>query len=107
MINPGQLMKQMQAMQEKFAKMQEQLAHTEFQGNSGGGLVNVTMNGKGELLKIKIDPSLANKDEVEILEDLILTAIRDAKKKVDESSEGGMSGMLGGLNLPPGFKLPF
>ena len=107
MINPNQLMKQMQVMQEKFAKMQEQLASTEFQGQSGGGVVNVTINGKGEMLKIKIDPSLANSDELEILEDLIITAFRDAKKKLDESSEGSMSGMLGGLNLPPGFKLPF
>ncbi|AIL65699.1 YbaB/EbfC family DNA-binding protein [Rickettsiales bacterium Ac37b] len=100
-------MKQMQAMQEKFAKMQEQLASTEFEGQAGGGLVQVIINGKGELLKIKIDPSLGNKDEIEILEDLIVTAFKEAKKKLDESSEGSMSGMLGGLNLPPGFKLPF
>lgn len=101
------MMKQAQMMQKKFAEMQEKLALTEFTGTSGGGMVSVTINGKGELNKIKIDPSLVTKDEVEVLEDLIVAAFNDAKKKADNSSEGEMSGMLGGMNLPPGFKMPF
>jgi DNA-binding YbaB/EbfC family protein len=89
------------------AEVQEKIALTEYNGVSGGGLVNVTINGKSEMVKLKIDPSLATPDDVEILEDLIVAAFNDAKKKVDSETEGSMSGMLGGMGLPAGFKMPF
>jgi DNA-binding YbaB/EbfC family protein len=100
-------MKQAQAMQKRMAELQEKMAATEFTGASGGGMVNVTINGKGEFTKLKIDPSMVNKDEVDILEDLIIAAFNDAKKKADSSSEGEMSGVLNGMGLPAGFKMPF
>jgi hypothetical protein len=103
----NQLMKQAQAMQKKMIEHHEKKASQEYTGSSGGGMVNFTMNGKGEALKLKIDPSIVDKNEVDVLEDLILAAFNDAKKKMDSSSEDEMSGMLGGLGLPPGFKLPF
>lgn len=107
MVNMNQIMKQAQAMQKKMADMQEQLTNQEFTGSSGGGLLLITVNGKGDLAKIKIDPTLVEKDDVEVLEDLIVAAYKDAKKKADESSESTMSGMMGGMGLPAGFKLPF
>ena len=105
MVNMNQIMKQAQAMQKKMAEMEEKLANTEFTGSSGGGLVEVKISGKGRINSIKIDPSLVNKDEVDILEDLLKAAFNDAKKKSEDSSEGEMSGMMGGLGLP--FKMPF
>jgi nucleoid-associated protein EbfC len=107
MVNINQIMKQAQAMQQKMTEAQEKIANQEFTGASGGGLVTVTLNGKGALLKLKIDPTLVEKDDVEVLEDLIVAAYNDAKKKADESSENTLSGMMGGMGLPPGFKLPF
>jgi DNA-binding YbaB/EbfC family protein len=101
----NQLMKQAQSMQKKMAELEEKMASTEFTGTSGGGMVTVTVTGKGLMTSIKIDPSLIEKDDIEILEDLIKAAFNDAKKKVDASSEGEMSGALGGMNLP--FKMPF
>jgi DNA-binding YbaB/EbfC family protein len=107
MVNINQLMKQAQEMQKNMQKMQDKLALDEFSGISGGNTVHIILNGKGELKKIKIDPEIANKDDVEMLEDLIIAAYNDAKRKVDEASEGGMAGMLGGMKLPPGMKMPF
>ena len=83
------IMQQMQSMQKKMADMQAKMAATEYQGTSGGGLVTVTVNGKKELIKLKISPTLLVADEVEILEDLIIASIADATKKADDSSEGG------------------
>ncbi len=107
MKNLGQMMKQAQEMQAKMAEMQEQLAGVEVTGASGGGMIQVTLNGKGEMRKIKIDPALANPNEVEVLEDLIVAATNDAKAKVEAQAAQRMSELTGGLNLPPGFKLPF
>jgi DNA-binding YbaB/EbfC family protein len=107
MKNLGQMMKQAQEMQAKMAEMQEQLAAVEVTGASGGGMIQVTLNGKGEMRKIEIDPALANPDEVEVLEDLIVAATNDAKAKVEAQAAQRMSELTGGLNLPPGFKLPF
>ena len=107
MVNMNQIMKQAQLMQKKMTDAQELLANQDFTGAAGGGLLSLTVNGKGELRKVKIDPSLMDKDEVEVLEDLLVAAYNDAKKKADESSESTMSSMMGGLGLPPGFKLPF
>ena len=107
MKNIGQMMKQAQQMQERMAEMQAKLAEVEMTGASGGGMVEVTLNGKGEMRRIKIDKSLMTADEVEVLEDLIIAATSDAKNRVDAHLQEEMAKLTGGLNLPPGMKLPF
>ncbi len=107
MKNLGQMMKQAQQMQAKMAELQEQLAAAEMTGLAGGGMVQVTMNGKGELRAVKIDPSLAVPDDVEVLEDLIVAAANEAKAKVEAHVAEEMQQLTGGLSLPPGMKLPF
>ena len=107
MKNLGQIMKQVQDMQNRMSDMQAQLAELEMTGSSGGGMVQATMNGKGELKRLKIDPSLMVASEAEVLEDLIVAAVNDAKAKTDAHSQEEMSKLTGGLPLPPGFKLPF
>jgi nucleoid-associated protein EbfC len=107
MKNLGQLMKQAQAMQTKMAEMQEKLGQMEIDGASGGGLVRATVSGKGEIKKLKIEPSLVDPKEVEVLEDLIVAAINDARAKVEIAAAEQMKEVTGGLNLPPGMKLPF
>ena len=107
MKNLGQLMKQVQEMQEKMGAFQESLAELEVSGGSGGGLVTLTLNGKGEMRGIKIDPSLIDPGEAEILEDLITAAHNDAKAKLEQMVQEKTSEMMGGLQLPPGMKLPF
>ena len=107
MKNLGQMMKQAQEMQAKMAELQEKLAATELTGASGGGMVHVTMNGKGELRGVKIDPSLASPDDIEVLEDLIMAAANDAKAKVEVRVQEEMQKLTGGLQLPPGMQLPF
>jgi DNA-binding YbaB/EbfC family protein len=105
--NFSDMMKQAQQMQKKMKELQDGLANLEVEGSSGGGLVKITVNGKGEVKKIKIDPSLMKPEESEILEDLIVAAINEAKKKAEEATAEEMKKLTGGLNLPPGFKLPF
>lgn len=107
MKNLGQLMKQAQEMQSRMQEMQEKLGTVELEGTSGGGLVKVTVNGKGEMRRVKIDPSLADPKETEILEDLIVAAFNDAKAKAEAHAAEEMQKLTGGLNLPPGLKLPF
>ena len=106
MKNLGNMMKQAQEMQAKMGELQEQMSQTEMTGSAGGGLVQVTMNGKGELRAVKIDPSMVDPDGVEVLEDLILAAANDAKAKVETYVAGEMQKLTGGLSLPPGFQLP-
>ena len=101
------MIKQAQEMQKKMKELQEGLANLEVEGSSGGGLVKITVTGKGEVKKIKIDPSLMKPEESEILEDLIAAAFNEAKKKSEEASAEEMKKLTGGLNLPPGFKMPF
>ena len=98
-------MRQAKEMQKKMQESQEKLANTDFEGNSGGGLVKAVVNGTGTAKKIEIDDSLIKIDEKDILEDLIIAAINDAKKKADESSANSMGDLTGGMNLPSGFKL--
>ena len=100
------LMKQAQQMQENMKKMQEQLALIEVEGQSGAGLVKVTMTCKNDVRRVSIDPSLLA-DDKDMLEDLIAAAINDAVQKVDRTTQERMSSLMGGLNLPPGFKMPF
>jgi nucleoid-associated protein EbfC len=107
MKNLGQLMKQAQEMQQKMTEMQQQLETLEMTGVSGGGLVQVTLNGKSDLKKLKIDKSLMIPDEAEVVEDLIVAAFNDAKQKVSAHAEAEMHKLTGGLNLPGGMKLPF
>lgn len=106
-MNIAGMMKQAQAMQKKMLDAQEKLASQEYTGNAGGGVVSVIINGKGEVLKLKISKDVMSPDDVEILEDLIVAAFNDAKKKQTEDSESNMSGLMSGMNLPAGMKLPF
>jgi nucleoid-associated protein EbfC len=107
MKNLGNMLKEAQKLQTRMAEMQQQLAEAEMTGTAGGGMVNVTLNGKGEMRRIKIDPSLADPNEMEILEDLVVAAYNDAKAKIDAHLQEEMGKLTGGLPMPPGFKLPF
>jgi DNA-binding YbaB/EbfC family protein len=107
MKNLAGLMKQAQQMQSKMEEMQTRLQALEITGEAGAGLVAVTLNGKSELRKIKIDPKIIDPADVEMLEDLILAAHRDAKTKIEAASAEEMQKVTGGLQLPPGMKLPF
>jgi DNA-binding YbaB/EbfC family protein len=100
------LMKQAQQMQEKMQKMQEELANAEVTGQSGAGLVSVVMTGRHDVKRITLDDSLMQEDK-EVLEDLIAAAVNDAVRKVEQNSQEKMSGMTAGMQLPPGFKMPF
>jgi DNA-binding YbaB/EbfC family protein len=101
------LMGKAKEMQAKFEAMKDELAGLEAVGQSGGGLVKVTLSGKFEMRKLDIDPTLFKEDEVEILEDLILAAHNDAKVKVEEIMQEKTKSLTAGLPLPPGLKLPF
>jgi DNA-binding YbaB/EbfC family protein len=107
MKNLGNMLKQAQELQTKMADMQAQLSDVELDGSAGGGMVTVTLNGKGEMRRVKIDPTLAEPDEVEVLEDLVVAAFNDAKAKVETHVQEEMGKLTGGLNLPAGLKLPF
>jgi len=99
------MIKQAQELQGRMAEMQSEMERTRIEGQSGGGLVVLTLNGKGELAGVKIDPSLAKPEEVEILEDLIVAAHTDAKAKVERLLQEKMQSLTRGLPLPPGLKL--
>ena len=105
MKNFAEMMKQAQALQGRMADMQAELERTMIEGRSGGGMVTVTLSGKGDMVGVKIDPSLLAPKEAEILEDLIVAAHNDAKVKVEEAMKEKMKGLTGGLPLPPGLKL--
>jgi DNA-binding YbaB/EbfC family protein len=107
MKNLAGMMKQAQQMQAKMQEMQTKLEAMELTGESGAGLVKVTMNGKSEMRKIKIDPKIVDPADTDMLEDLILAATRDAKAKVEATAAEEMQKITGGLQLPPGMKLPF
>ncbi len=104
--NMNELMKQAQAMQEKMQRMQEDVAKMEVVGESGAGLIKVTMNGRHDVRSVNIDSSLLTEDK-EILEDLVAAAINDAVRKIEHNSQEQMQKMTGGLQMPPGFKMPF
>jgi nucleoid-associated protein EbfC len=107
MKNLAGMMKQAQEMQSKMQDMQAKLEALELTGEAGAGLVKVTMNGKSEMRKIKIDPKIVDPADTEMLEDLIMAATRDAKTKVEAAAADEMQKITGGLQLPPGMKLPF
>ena len=102
----GNLMKQAQQMQENMQKAQEEIASLEVTGESGGGMVKVTMTGRHEARRVEIDPSLMEEDK-ELLEDLLAAAVNDAVRKVEMTVQEKFAGMASGLGLPPGMKLPF
>lgn len=101
-MNINQIMKQAQEMQKKLAKQQEELANKEFEGSSGGGMVSAKVNGVGNLLALTIDPEVVDKDDVEMLQDLVVAAVNEALKKVGEEAQGGMMGMMNqmGIKMP-------
>ena len=102
----GDLMKKAQEMQENMQKMQAEIANTEVTGESGAGLVKITLLGNHNVRKVEIDDSLME-DDKEMLEDLIAAAMNDAVRRVEEVNKSKMSGLTGGMDLPPGFKMPF
>jgi DNA-binding YbaB/EbfC family protein len=101
------MMKNLQGMQAKMQEFQESVGNIVAEGRSGAGLVTVSVTGKGELRGLKIDPTLFKEDSVEVLEDLIIAAHRDAKEKAEAEVQRRMSEMTAGLPLPPGMKFPF
>lgn len=104
----GNLMRQAQQIQENMAKAQAELATLTVTGEAGGGMVKVEMNGRHEVQRVRIDPSVAVAgDDRELLEDLVTAAANDAVRKVAALMQQKMSGLAGGMQLPPGFKLPF
>jgi len=103
----GKLMKQAQEMQTKVAEMQEELANLTVTGESGAGLVKATATAKGELTALDIDPSIFNGDDKEVVEDLILAAIKDAQTKAQEKSQEEMAKLTESMGLPPGVNMPF
>ena len=96
-MNIQQMMKQAQQMQER---LQKQMAELRVEGNAGGGMVTVTVNGAKQIQSLKIDPEVVSKDEIEMLQDLIVAAVNDAHRKVDEEMAQKMGGMMGGLKIP-------
>ena len=104
--NIGNLMKQAQKMQADMQKAQEELANMEVEGQSGGGMVKILMNGRHEVRRVSIDESLM-KDDKDMLEDLMAAAVNDAVRRIEQTSSEKMSGLTAGLNLPGGLKLPF
>ncbi|MET4000697.1 YbaB/EbfC family nucleoid-associated protein [Marinobacterium sp. MBR-109] len=102
----GNLMKQAQKMQEDMQKAQEEIARAEVTGESGAGLVRITMNGRHDVKAVQIDESLME-EEKEILEDLIAAAVNDAVRKVEQNTQDKMSKITSGMGMPPGFKMPF
>lgn len=109
-MNINKIMKQAQEMQKKVQQMQDKLGEMEIEGSAGGGLVKIKVTGKGEAKKAEIDKSLldsSDADANEVLGDLVVAAFNDAKKKAESAMNDEMGKLTGGLNLPPGMKLPF
>jgi hypothetical protein len=104
--NMGNMMKQAQAMQQRMQKVQEEIAALEITGESGGGMVKVTINGRHEARRVQIEPAVLG-DDREMLEDLIAAAFNDAVQKLEAASQAKMSSVMAGVSLPPGIKLPF
>jgi DNA-binding YbaB/EbfC family protein len=104
--NLGQMMKQVQELQSRMQEMQARLETLTIEGQAGGGLVKVTLNGKGALKTVSMDPSLLKPEEKEILEDLLVAAHADAKGRMEAALAEEMKAVTGGLPLPPGFQFP-
>jgi DNA-binding YbaB/EbfC family protein len=107
MKNMGNLLKQASQMQAKMAEMQARLEAATMEGQAGAGMVRVVLSGKGDLKSVTVDPKLADPAEMEMLQDLLVAAHADAKRKLDAAMSEEMAAVTGGLQLPPGMKLPF
>jgi len=107
MKNLAGLMKQASDMQRKMEELQTALEAMVMDGSAGAGMVSVTLNGKGVLKSVRIDPKLATADDVDMIQDLIVAAHADAQRKIEAAKGAEMQRLTGGLSLPPGFKLPF
>jgi nucleoid-associated protein EbfC len=105
--NIGNIMKQAQQLQANMQRAQAEIASLEVTGEAGGGMAKVTMTGKHEVRRVALDASIVSSDDKEMLEDLIAAAINDAVQKVERMTQEKMSSLMGGMNLPPGMKLPF
>ena len=106
MFGMDDMMKKVQEMQGKMQQVQEEIAQLQVEGSSGAGLVKVTMTGRNDVKKMDIDPSLLTEDK-EVLEDLIAAAVNDAVRRVEDAKNEKMGGLTAGMNIPPGFKMPF
>lgn len=104
--NMSELMKQAQKMQEQLQKQQEAIASAEVVGESGAGMVKVTMNGRHDVKGVQLDDALLSEDK-EVLEDLLAAAVNDAVRKIEDSNKSSLSGLAEGMGMPPGFKMPF
>jgi len=102
----GDMMKQVQKMQDKMTRMQAELENSQVEGSAGGGMIKVVANGRNEILSITIDPEVVDKDDVEMLQDLVVAAVNQTREKVQELQSEQMSGLTGGLKIP-GLNLPF
>lgn len=105
--NIGNILKQAQQVQANMQRAQAELANLEVTGEAGGGMAKVVMTGKHEVRRVTLDPSIVSADDKDMLEDLIAAALNDAVQKVERTTQEKMSSLMGGLNLPPGMKLPF
>ncbi len=99
-MDMNQLMKQAQKMQKELAKQQEALANKTYEASSGGGMVSAKINGKNELLELKLDPEVVNKDDVEMLQDLVIAAVNEAHRRAQEEIQKELSGLMGGMKIP-------
>lgn len=102
----GDLMKQAQEMQAKMQEIQEEIANLEVTGEAGAGLVSIIMTGRHDVKKVAIDKSLLQEDK-EMLEDLLAAAVNDAVRRVEEANKDRLGSLAGGMQMPPGFKMPF
>ena len=105
-MNINELMKQAKQMQEKMSSLQQEASSQQVTGESGAGLIKVTMTGRYDVRKVDIDPSVLSEDK-EFLEDLLAAAVNDAVRKVEQKSKDVLSSLAGGIDVPPGFKMPF
>ncbi len=100
MANMGKMMKQARQMQKQLARVQQDLGKMEVEGSSGGGMVKAVVNGKKELLSIEINPDVVDREDVQMLEDMVLAAVRQASEKADAVGQERMSALTGGMNIP-------
>ncbi len=107
MKNLSEMLKKAQEMQSKMGDMQAELDHVEVEGTAGAGMVKVVLSGKGDMKSVSLDPSIFSSEDKEVVEDLIVAAHNQAKAKVAEAAAEKMKDLTGGLDLPPGFKMPF
>lgn len=106
-MNIQKMMKQAQEMQKKITNLQEEMEKREVEGTSGGGMVKATLSGKGNAVRLVVDKSIVDPEDKEMMEDLIVAAFNDARKKVDDMMNEEMGAVTGGMGLPKDFKLPF